>query len=150
MTETASRNGFNIHSRAYYENIFNDLEKVKDSYIVIARYKEQILVVDLFIVYGGVTNYVYGASSNEERTRMPSYAAQWTAIRHAKALGSSAYNFGGIANEASVYKGWDGLTKFKVRFGGYEVLHTDFYDIVVKSLWYNLYNFRKWINKIKK
>ena len=37
----------------------------------------------------------------------------------------------------------DSLTTFKKKFGGREIVHSDFYDVVVKPLWYRLYNFRK-------
>lgn len=150
MDITARRNGFSIHDKAYYKNIFESLKNIKDSFLALSKYENKILVIDVIIVYGGVANYVFGASDNEERNRMPAYNAQWTAICHAKDVGCKSYNFGGVANESNIYKGWDGLTRFKKKFNGREFVHSDFFDIVVQPLWYYLYNFRKMLNRIKK
>jgi hypothetical protein len=39
-------------------------------------------------------------------------------------------------------------TIFKKKFGGKEIAHSDFFDVVVNPFWYHLYNFRKRIKKI--
>lgn len=143
MKTTAERNGFSLHPRAYYESIFAELPKIPNSYLVISRYGEKVLVIDLFIVFGGIANHVFGCSSNEERDRLPNYLAQLHAIRHAKQLGCTSYNFGGISTEDRPNAGWEGLTRFKKRFGGREVRHSDFFDLVVSPFWYFLYVLRK-------
>jgi lipid II:glycine glycyltransferase (peptidoglycan interpeptide bridge formation enzyme) len=147
MAGTAERNRFSLHKKDYYKNIFNNLSKT-NSYLSIAKYGKKVLAVDMIIVFGGIANYVFGGSGNEERNRMPTYSAQWKAICHAKHLGCHYYNFGGIATDDKIYKGWDGLTLFKKKFGGEKVVHSDFFDVVVNSFWYHLYNFRKLIKKI--
>ena len=146
MSVTAKRDDFGLHSKKYYQNIFADLAKT-NSYLVVARFEQKILAVAMVVVYGGVANYVYGASSDEERTRLPAYSGLWTAIKYAKKMGCSYFNFGGITAENAESKEWDGLTKFKKRFGGKAVVHSDFYDVVVSSFWYHLYNFRKRLKK---
>lgn len=147
MAGTAKRNGFSLHQKIYYENIFQNLPKI-NSYLSITRYGQKILAIDLIIVFGKTANYVFGGSSNEERNRMPTYLAQWKAICYAKQLNCTYYNFGGVATENKTYKGWDGLTVFKKKFGGTEMAHSDFFDIVINPFWYQLYNFRKYIKKI--
>ena len=147
MAGTAKRNGFSLHQKSYYENIFQTLHKT-NSYLSIARYDQKILAIDLIIVFGKIANYVFGGSSDEERNRMPTYLAQWKAICYAKQLNCNFYNFGGIATENKIYKGWDGLTIFKKKFGGKEITHSDFFDVVVNPFWYHLYNFRKRLKKI--
>ena len=144
---TAQRNGFHLHAKEYYKSIFDTLS-ARNSYLVVARYGEKILAMELIIVFGAIANYVFGGSSNEERNRMPTYSAHWKAICHAKALGCTHYNFGGIVSGDSVYKGWDGLTTFKMKFGGKEVTHSDFFDVVVNPFLYHMYNLRKRIKKI--
>ncbi|MEI8339659.1 MAG: peptidoglycan bridge formation glycyltransferase FemA/FemB family protein [bacterium] len=146
MTITATRNGFNLHQREYYEGVFHGLSK-DNCFLSVARFGEKILVVDVFIVFGGVANYVFGCSSNEERKRMPAYSAQWKAIRHAKSIGCTDYNFGGIATDSKIYKGWEGLTSFKKKFGGYAVDHSDFFDVIANPFWYYLYSLRKLVKK---
>jgi lipid II:glycine glycyltransferase (peptidoglycan interpeptide bridge formation enzyme) len=148
MCETAKRNGFSLHEKEYYRNIFENLDPT-NAYIVLAKFGGKILVVDVFIKYGQVINYVFSGSSSEHRDVLPAYIAQWAAITHAKKLGGRFYNFGGVAS-GELYKGWEGLTRFKKRFGGFEVKHSDFYDLVSRPLWYYLYNFRKIIKRFLK
>ena len=147
MAGTAKRNGFSLHQKSYYENIFQNLHKI-NSYLSIARYGQKILAIDLIIIFSKTANYVFGGSSDEERNRMPTYLAQWKAICYAKQLNCAYYNFGGIATENKIYKGWDVLTIFKKKFGGKEIARSDFFDVVVNPFWYHLYNFRKRIKKI--
>jgi len=147
MLETSKRNGFSLHQKNYYKNIFQNLHKI-NAYLSIAKYGQKVLAIDLIIVFGKVANYVFGGSSNDERNRMPTYLAQWKAICHAKKLNCDYYNFGGISDENKIYKGWEGLTNFKKKFGGKKIIHSDFFDIVVNPFWYYLYNFRKLVKKI--
>lgn len=147
MAGTAKRNGFSLHQKNYYENIFKNLSKT-NSYLSVAKYEQKILTIDLIIIFGGIANYVFGGSSNEERNRMSTYLAQWTAICYAKQCNCLYYNFGGISTDNKIYKGWDGLTIFKKKFNGKEVKHSDFFDVVANPFWYHLYNVRKLIKKI--
>ncbi|PIR66890.1 MAG: hypothetical protein COU51_01495 [Parcubacteria group bacterium CG10_big_fil_rev_8_21_14_0_10_36_14] len=148
MLETSKRNGFNLHQKDYYKNIFQNLHKI-NSYLSIAKYDQKILAIDLIIIFGKTANYVFGGSSNDYRSLCPSYLAKWKAICYAKQLNCNYYNFGGIATKNKIYKGWDGLTIFKKKFGGKEITHSDFFDVVVNPFWYHLYNFRKRLKKIK-
>src|SRR3989344_4368660 len=148
MEETAARNKFGLHPKEYYKNIFANSEGRKDAYLVVSRYKGRILVVDFMLLFGTTANYVFSGSSSEHRNLMPSYLAQWEAIRHAKRLGCAEYNFGGISGGIDVRKEWEGLTFFKTRFGGEARAHSNFYDIVADPLWYHLYSFRKFVKKI--
>jgi lipid II:glycine glycyltransferase (peptidoglycan interpeptide bridge formation enzyme) len=73
--------------------------------------------------------------------------SHWEAIRYAKKLGCDYYNFGAVSSEEDSYKGWDGLTVFKKKFGGQEMVHSDFFDVVSNPFWYRIYNLRKLIKK---
>lgn len=148
ISATAKRNKFGVHQKNYYANIFRDLSKIKNSYLSVASYNQKILAIDVIIVCGKIANYVFGGSSDEKRNLMPTYLAQWKAICRAKQLNCAAYNFGGVSpgNATSKeWKGWDGLTIFKKKFGGYEVKHSDFFDVVIKPFWYHLYKLIKYI-----
>lgn len=141
MKETSERNGFSLHEKEYYKNIFDKL-KPEHAYLVLAKYEGAILTVDLIIFYGKMANYVFAGSSDAHRNLGITHIAQWEAIKHAKKLGCTEYNFGGVSL-GNVYKGWEGLTRFKTRFGGRELIHSDLYDIVSQPFWYYLYNLRK-------
>ncbi len=142
MLATARRNGFRLHEKKYYQNIFQNLQLASKTYLSIAKYQSQILVVDLVIVFGQTANYVFSGSSNQARNFCASYSAQWAAICQAKKLGCRNYNFGGVA-AGKIYQGWDGLTRFKRRFGGRQINHADFYDLAAEPFWYWFYNLGK-------
>ena len=146
MAGTAERNGFKLHPKNYYQNIFQNLSKTT-AHLAIARYDKKILVIDLIIIYGEVANYVFSGSSNDERNKMPTYLALWKSILHSKTLGCKYYNFGGISAENRPEKSWEGLTAFKKKWGGQEISHSDFFDLVANPFLYHLYNLRKLLKK---
>jgi peptidoglycan pentaglycine glycine transferase (the first glycine) len=148
ISETAERNKFSLHKKAYYESLFESMEQDKNCFLTIAIYQGAILVVDVMIVSGTTTTYVFGASSTLHRDTMPSYQAQWKAIQHARNIGCTVYNFGGIATEDNQNKNWKGLTAFKQRFGGYKVRHSPFYDTVNQPIVYGLYCLKKYISHL--
>jgi Uncharacterized protein involved in methicillin resistance len=71
--------------------------------------------------------YVYGASNDQERNRMPTYLLQWEAMRWARARGAEEYDLWGVPDadeetlEAHFTERSDGLWgvyRFKRGFGG--------------------------------
>jgi len=148
MTGTAKRNGFGLHAREYYLAVFNNLAKIQNAYLVIAKYEEKILLIKMIIIYNGVANDVFTGSSNEERNRRPTYLAIWKAVLQAKKLNCKYYNFGGITDGENNSPDWGGITSFKKKFGGFEVKHSNFYDVVTNPLIYYLYNLRKFLKSL--
>jgi len=148
MQETAKRNGFSLHSKDYYKEIFETLNG-KDAFLSVVIFEEEILVVDLFLVFGNTAHYVFGSSSDKHRKLLPSYHAIWKAILYSKEIGLKNFNFGGVENVKDRFTGWKQLSEFKRNWGGREVLHSDFYDIVCKPLWYYLYCLRKFLKSFR-
>jgi peptidoglycan pentaglycine glycine transferase (the first glycine) len=71
--------------------------------------------------------YLYGASNDEERNRMPAYLLQWEAMRWATQRGCTQYDLWGVPDageedlEAQFERRSDGLWgvyRFKRGFGG--------------------------------
>ena len=147
MTDTATRNHFNLHPKKYYEDIFKSLPSIPNSYLVIAKYNLEILAISVVIVFDKVANYVLGASSSLERTREPSYSAQWLGIKHAKKISCDYYNFGGVSTANDNHKSWDNLSTFKRRFGGEVRQHSPLFDIIVNHFWYYIYTTRHFFKK---
>jgi len=76
---------------------------------------------------GNRAYYLYGASTDEERNRMPTYLLQWEAMKWAKAHGCGEYDLWGVpdedeatleANFESRHDGLWGVYRFKRGFGG--------------------------------
>ena len=94
--------------------------------------------------------YLYGASSNEERNRMPNHLAQWTAMKICREAGCTEYDLWGIPDEdeetleAQFQDRHDGLWpvyRFKRGFGGQVLRTMGSYDYVYDRLLYRLVKF---------
>jgi lipid II:glycine glycyltransferase (peptidoglycan interpeptide bridge formation enzyme) len=102
--------------------------------------------------WGTTAAYFYGASSSEERQRMPMHAAQWEAMRWAKARSCQTFDLWGIpdASEAELEARFTNETeglwpvyRFKRGFGG-EIWRTvGAADRVYNRLLYRLYQWRR-------
>jgi lipid II:glycine glycyltransferase (peptidoglycan interpeptide bridge formation enzyme) len=143
MKVTAERGKFALHEEEYYKNVFDNLDRHNDgrSFLSIAYLGEEMLAIDLVIVFGDIANYVFGGSSNEHRNLVPTYLAQWAAIIQSKTLGCCEYNFGAVSMGKT--SDWSGITDYKVKFGGHLVEHSDYYDLIKKPFWYFVYSVRK-------
>jgi lipid II:glycine glycyltransferase (peptidoglycan interpeptide bridge formation enzyme) len=95
--------------------------------------------------------YVYGASNDQERNRMPTYLLQWEAIRWAKARGCEEYDLWGVpdeneetleANFETRHDGLWGVYRFKRGFGGQLKRAAQALDKVYMPLFYKLYLWR--------
>jgi lipid II:glycine glycyltransferase (peptidoglycan interpeptide bridge formation enzyme) len=117
-----------------------------------AEYEGRPLAGLMAFAWGQTAAYFYGASSNEERQRMPAYAAQWAAMRWAKAKGCMSYDLWGIpdAPEGELEEQFTGRTdhlwpvyRFKRGFGG-EIRRTvGAADRVYNRLLHRLYQWRR-------
>ena len=127
MTETGSRDAFGIHSEAYYRRVFELFLPTGHAALLLAEVDGELVAALVVFALGAKAWYLYGASSNRHRERMPAYALQWTAIRWAKARGCTTYDLWGIPDfdeetlEAQFAERSDelwGVYRFKRGFGG--------------------------------
>lgn len=147
MKETGERNDFRLHPKEYYQIVFESIEKNKNGFLVISKIGEEIVVAELFIISGDTVTYLFAGSSDKHRSSCPTYLAQWSAIKYSKQLGAKFYSFGGVSEENDEKTGWQGLSNFKRKFGGFELKHSDFYDLIVNYFFYLFYLFVKIIKK---
>lgn len=126
MQTTGERDGFGIHQPTYYGSAMQ-IFAPEQATLLLAEYEGKLLAGAMVFALGKTAAYFYGASGDEERQRMPTYAVQWAAIRWAKARGCTVYDLWGIpdALEADLEAGFtdrtDGLWpvyRFKRGFGG--------------------------------
>jgi peptidoglycan pentaglycine glycine transferase (the first glycine) len=139
LKETAGRDGFNLHSKDYYKNIFNQCDQDKNAILIISSFLEKVLSVNLIILYGDTGMFAFGGTSNEDRKVMPAYSSQYKTIKYLKDKGYRWYNFGGVSEKNDKYNNWRGLTSFKKRFGGHVVKHEYLYDVIAQPFWYFVY-----------
>lgn len=127
MLVTGGRDGFGVHSLEYYRRACDLLHPKQMGEILVAEYEGKPLAALFVARNGNRAYYLYGASTDEERNRMPTYLLQWEAMKWAKARGCDEYDLWGVPDEdeatleASFEKRHDGLWgvyRFKRGFGG--------------------------------
>jgi len=147
MRVTGERDGFGVHSAAYYRMAF-DLFHPRHATLLMASHEGRDLAGLMVFAHGRQAWYLYGASSNDERNLMPTFALQWAAIRWAKARGCAGYDLWGIPDEDEAaleagfrerHGGLWGVYGFKRGFGGRIVRAVGAWDQVYNPLLYNAY-----------
>lgn len=127
MLLTGSRDGFGVHSLEYYRRAYELLYPKQMAELLVAEYTGKPLAA-LFVARNGKrAYYLYGASTDEERNRMPTYLLQWEAMKWAKARGCEEYDLWGVPDEEEAtleanfetrHDGLWGVYRFKRGFGG--------------------------------
>ncbi len=99
MQTTGARDEFGVHSLPYYQRAY-DLFHARDACeLLLAEYEGQPLAALMVFAQGERAWYIYGASSNEHRDRMPTYLLQWEAMRWARDRHCSLYDLWGVPDE---------------------------------------------------
>ncbi len=137
--ETAARDQFAIRPLAYYLDAWTSFYNDGMGQPFIAEYKGEPIAAVFIVRLGRKAIYMYGASTQKERNRMPNYLLQWEAIRWAKAQGCAVYDFWGAPDEFTEEDRMWGVWRFKRGFNGRVVHHIGAWDYVVRPFWYWLY-----------
>lgn len=98
MQETGVRDGFAVHSDAYFTAAF-DLLTPAHAVFLLAEYAGEPLAAIVVALAGKTAVYLWGASSDRERSRMPNHALQWAGMRWAQSRGATRYDLWGIPDE---------------------------------------------------
>lgn len=144
---TGERDGFATRPPGYYEDVWRLFGPA--ARLFLAEYAGQPLGAILVVRVGKTATYLYGASSNEERNRMPNHALQWAAIQWARGEGCHTYDFWGIppevpeSGEVTEFGegGLWGVFRFKQGFGGRIVKYPGTLDYPYSRLGYFAYQY---------
>ena len=98
MSVTGERDGFDVHGADYYAAAYELLVKQHGVFLLAEHEGQPLASIAVFAV-GNMAWYLWGASSNQERNRMPNHALQWAAMQWAKEQGATCYDFWGIPDE---------------------------------------------------
>jgi peptidoglycan pentaglycine glycine transferase (the first glycine) len=148
MTATGERDAFGVHSQEYYRRAYDLLHGAGMAELLVAEYAGKPLAALMVCARGKSSWYLYGASTDEERNRMPAYLLQWESMRWAKAHGAQEYDLWGVpdedeatleANFETRHDGLWGVYRFKRGFGGELKRAADPLDKVYQPLLYRAY-----------
>ena len=147
MTETGQRDGFGVHSVAYYRQAYDLFHPRGEAELLVAEYEGEPLAALMVFARGARAWYFYGASTGKHRNKMPTYALQWEAMRWAKARGCREYDLWGVPDEDAEtleaeftrrHEDLWGVYRFKRGFGGV-LRRAPVWDRVYRPLLYSAY-----------
>jgi lipid II:glycine glycyltransferase (peptidoglycan interpeptide bridge formation enzyme) len=137
--ETAARDGFLIRSPAYYGDVWLTMLRAGHARLLLARTGAEVIAGLILFRFGDRAWYFYGASRSAQRDLMPNHLLQWEAMRWAKSVGCTEYDFWGAPNTLEDTAPMYGVYKFKMGFGGEFVERIPAHDFVVNAPLYWAY-----------
>nr|BBH89510.1 hypothetical protein KTC_42610 [Thermosporothrix sp. COM3] len=136
---TSERDRFHINSKEFYRNVLETFRSQDMGQLFIAEYEGKPIAAIIVLCFGRWSWYMYGASGNEHRERMPNHLLQWTGIQWAKQHGCWYYNFRGIPDILEEGQELWGVYQFKRGFGGYPIRFMDTHDLAYRPVVYQTY-----------
>ena len=149
MKITGERDAFGVHSESYYEKVYEVFNQTGKCVLMIASFEGTPLAGVMIFTHGKNAWYLYGASSNEHRSKMPTYLIQWEAMKYAKSLGCDFYDLYGVPDEkldvleeefTKRHDGLWGVYRFKRGFGGSLKRTVGAFDRVYMPFIYQIYS----------
>ncbi len=142
---TAARDHFGVHTPAYYETAYRLFVPQNRARLLLAEAEDEPLAALMVFALPPRAWYIYGASGDGHREKMPTYLLQWEAMRWAKSQGCTTYDLWGVPDEdeatleAEFTQRRDGLWgvyRFKRGFGGRLVRNVGAWDRVYAPVRY--------------
>jgi len=158
LLKTGERDQFGIHSLNYYQNAYDIFSKYHSCELFLASYQGIQLAGIMVFLHGSRAWYFYGASSNQERDRMPTYLLQWEAMCWSKKMGCQEYDLWGVPDEdestlekdfACRSDGLWGVYRFKRGFGGQLYRSLGAWDYIYSPLRYRIFQLILKMRKIQ-
>lgn len=148
LVSTAGRQGYKSHGLNYYKKFidFFGMQPNSETKLTVykALYKQELLACGLMVDFGETRTYLFGGTAPQNRNVMAAYALHFQAMLEAKKTGLKTYDFWGIETAGGETPGF---VRFKLGFGGTEVIYPKAEDIINQPLWYNAYKILRAINK---
>ncbi|MEI7579631.1 MAG: peptidoglycan bridge formation glycyltransferase FemA/FemB family protein [bacterium] len=133
--DTIQRQRWTGYSEEYITKQFTAFVIDNSAGLFLAKYQGKYIAAAIFIYHGESSYYHYSGSLTEFRKIPAPALIQWYNIQEAKKRGLKFYNFWGIAPENRPDHPWQGLSFFKMGFGGEAVRYIPARDIPVSKLY---------------
>lgn len=156
MKATGNRDGFGVHSIEYYRMAYRLFREKGKVALLQAAYEGKPLAMLMVFAQGERAYYLYGASGDEERQRMPTYLLQLEAMKWASRMGCTEYDLWGIpdaseteleANFETRSDGLWGVYRFKRGLGGRIYRSCPGYDFIYQPLLYRIIRWKMLRNR---
>ncbi len=116
--ETGGRDGFLVRPFDYYRAIWARFLADGLGHLLLAEVEGAAVAGLILFRFGPTAWYFYGASTAQGRELMPNHALQWAALRWAKAVGCTRYDWWGAPDTLDESDPMWGVFRFKQGFGG--------------------------------
>jgi Acetyltransferase (GNAT) domain len=115
-----SRSTFTELPRAFFVDVWRRMVPAGHAKIFLARHGGELIAGDLFFIHGDTMLYYQGASTRDRAhtLRQAPAACFWAAIRAARALGLTRFDFGGCTPTEDRTDPRHGVWEFKKKWGG--------------------------------
>lgn len=143
--QTAKRNHFYLSDYRYFSALFWPRGKDGAScktVLLLAVHDQDILAGAIIAISSSCATFLHGASANEKRNYMASYALQWGVIRYARSQRCLSYDMGAVSPNKDPDHRFFGLYRFKTGFGGRIVHRSGTWDYPIQEDVYTA--FRNW------
>jgi len=155
LQTTTERDGFTAHSKDHYRKLLElyGAEPLSPSCELAVRVAEvslgtELLAANLMVFSRGTVTYLHGASGNSLRELMPTYLLHWRTIQEAASLGFAWYDFWGVEPSDLSKPSWQGITRFKIRFGGQRLEYAGAFDYTFRPALYRLYQWARMLRHV--
>ena len=138
---TARRDGFVVRDISYFYDMWDIIIQRGLGQMFLVYVDQELISGAIAFVLGHQAWYVYGASSNRHREKMPNHLLQWEMIKWAQAQGCRVYDMRGVAREIDGVPQGEvaGLNRFKRGFAAEYVEYIGDWDLVFRPVWYKLF-----------
>jgi lipid II:glycine glycyltransferase (peptidoglycan interpeptide bridge formation enzyme) len=133
MIEACKHNNLKTFSEEYFTGLWNILHPRGYLHLFIAEYEGEAVAVSWVISFGNTVTDTIGAWNGLHAKVHPNELLEWTTLTWAKSHGYHYFDFDGLATEVArgeelpdAHK--DGVTFFKLGFGGCAVLYPVAYE----------------------
>jgi len=124
--DTVQRQKWTAYDYGYIKKEFEIFAKENQAELYLTKFKDKFIAGSIIVYYQNQGIYHHSGTLSEFRNLPASYLIQWEAIKESKKRGLKYYNFWGISpleyknNKPCPIFGhpWEGLTFFKIGFGG--------------------------------
>jgi lipid II:glycine glycyltransferase (peptidoglycan interpeptide bridge formation enzyme) len=148
MRTTGARDEFGVHEPSYYTAAFDLFAPRGWARLLLAEVADEPVAAIMVFAMPPNAWYLYGASGDSHREKMPNYLLQWRAIQWARSLGCTRYDLWGVPDhdldvlEEQFTQRSDGLWgvyRFKRGFGGTLERSIGAWDLILAPMRYRAY-----------
>ena len=137
----ASRVGFGIHDRAYFETLWRVLAPLGRAHLFFARLHGERIAALLALRWGDSAWEMFGGPTGEHAEARPFYLLKWRAMLRLRQLGVRSYDMWGLAESGKDDDPLSGVENFKLGFGGETRSYIGAWEAPVREALFLLWRF---------